>query len=341
MIISPSIIKNLRLIFLFLLSVNVFSQTSSNLQTEPAVSARVASAVAADGKTYRIGIGDLLDVRVLNHPEMSRKTRVENGGTIRMPYIDNIPAGCLTESQLSENIAERYRKYIKNPQVDVFIEEFVSQPPVAVIGAVEKPGRFELRRKVRLIELLTFAGGPKSDKAGHTLHLIRSNEKDLCAAPGKDGDTIAIDDAAPQLLSFKLKDLLTGSADANLYVNPGDIISLPEAEQIFVTGFVVRPGAFSLNTRITLTQAIGMSGGYMPDADKKKIRLSRQTGENSSATTQLINVEDIQKRKIEDIVLQPNDLIEVPNSTGKTILNGLLRQALPAAASSLPYMILR
>ena len=321
------------------MSVSVFAQTSSTVHTEP--EAHAASAVGADGKTYRIGIGDLLDVRVLNHPEMSRKTRVESGGTIRMPYIDNIPAGCMTESQLSQNIAEKYRKYIKNPQVDVFIEEFVSQPPVAVIGAVEKPGRFELRRKVRLIELLTFAGGPKSDKAGHTLHLIRSNEKDQCAAPAKEGDTIAIEGAAPQLLSFKLKDLLTGSADANLYVNPGDIISLPEAEQIFVTGFVIKPGAFSLNTRITLTQAIGMSGGYMPDADKKKIRLSRQTGESASPITQIINIEDIQKRKIEDIVLQPNDLIEVPSSTGKTILNGLLKQALPAAIGTLPYLIIR
>ncbi len=339
--ISPIITKNLRLFFLLLLSVNIFAQTSPTLQAEPDASGRAASAVAADGKTYHIGVGDLLDVRVLNHPEMSRKTRVESGGTIRMPYIDNIPAGCMTESQLSQNIAEKYRKYIKNPQVDVFIEEFVSQPPVAVMGEVEKPGRFELRRKVRLIELLSFAGGPKSGKAGHSLHLFRNTEKDVCAAPAKEGDTVAIDDAAPQLLSFKLKDLLTGSADANLYVNPGDIIILPEAEQIFVTGFVMKPGAFLLNTRITLTQAIGMSGGYMPDADKKKIRLSRQTGETASPTTQIINVEDIQKRKIEDIVLQPNDLIEVPNSTGKTIMNGLLRQALPAAVGQLPYFILR
>ncbi|MBL8204259.1 MAG: polysaccharide biosynthesis/export family protein [Blastocatellia bacterium] len=299
-----------------------------------------AATPTKDDKSYRIGVGDLLDVRVLNHPEMSRKMRVEGDGTVRVPVVGNITATCLTESQLSQMITEKFRKWIREPYVDVFIEEYSSQP-VAVIGAVDKPGRFQLQRRVRLIELLTYAGGPKLDKAGHTLHLIRSGEKDLCSLEAIPQASVPTEDPIPQLLSFKLKDLLTGSVDANLYVQPGDIISLPEADQIFVTGFVHKPGPFPLNTKITLTQAVGMAGGYMPEASKKKVRLIRQNPNSNSRAEQIINIEDIEKRKMDDIVLQANDLIEVPNSAGKVLVRALLNAAPSGLTNSLPLAIIR
>ncbi len=350
MVFSPKSV--MRILFLFnlalFLSTFAFAQPSavnppasstSNIVAENRSVTRPA-APARDDKSYRIGIGDLLDVRVLNHPEMSRKMRVEGGGTIRVPMAGDVVATCLTESQLSQIITEKFRKWIKEPYVDVFIEEYSSQP-VAVIGAVDKPGRFQLQRRVRLIELLTYAGGPKLDKAGHTLHLIRSGEKDLCSTDPATPVSTTSEEPVPQLLSFKLKDLLTGSTDANLYVQPGDIISLPEADQVFVTGFVTKPGAFPLNTKISLTQAIGMAGGYMPEASKKKVRLIRQSANSNARVEQLINVEDIEKRKIDDIVLQANDLIEVPNSAGKVLLRALLNTAPSGLVNSLPLAIIR
>ena len=340
-------------IFLLLLSLTVvisnftLAQSSTTNPQSPVTTSTLAenrlTEKKASSKTsdtsYHIGIGDLLDVRVLNHPEMSRKTRVEGTGIIRMPYVGEVPATCLTETQLSQTITEKYRKYIREPNVDIFIEEYNSQL-VAVIGAVDKPGRFQLQRRVRLIELLSYAGGPKQGSAGPTLHLIRSGEKDLCAteSPTATNDQEA---AVPQLISFKLKDLLTGSAEANLYVQPGDIISLPEADQIFVTGFVMKPGALPLNGKITLTQAVGMSGGYSPEASKKKVRLIRQAPNSNARIEQLINIEDIEKHKLDDIVLQANDLIEVPNSAGKVLLRGLLSSAPNGFMSALPYRIIR
>lgn len=322
------------------------TQANSPSTATPATdsSAAVRQAVTKPSDiSYRIGVGDLLDVRVLNHPEMSRKLRVEGTGIIRVPYIGEVTATCLTETQLSQLLTERYRKYIREPNVDIFIEEYNSQL-VAVIGAVEKPGRFQLQRRVRLIELLVNAGGPKLNTAGPTLHLIRSSEKDRCAmgtaapvsAAGGEQET-----AVPQLLSFKIKELLTGSAEANLYVQPGDIISVPEADQVFVTGYVMRPGPLSLGAHMTLTQAIGMAGGYTPEASKKKVRLMRQAPNSNARIEQLFNIEDIEKRRIEDIVLQPNDLIEVPNSAGKVILRGLLNTGPTSMMNVLPTRIIR
>src|SRR5574341_1237856 len=66
---------------------------------------------------YRIGPGDVLDVRVARAPELSRDAvRVDQGGNIRMPMLDEeIPAACLTEAELAQSIAKLYRKYKNNP----------------------------------------------------------------------------------------------------------------------------------------------------------------------------------------------------------------------------------
>jgi polysaccharide export outer membrane protein len=108
---------------------------------------------------YRIGPGDVLDIRILNRPNLSRESvRVEGNGMIRMPLIeDEIQAACKTEGELAKEIADRYTKFYRKPQVDVFIKEYHSRQ-VAVIGAVNEQSRFELQRRVRLLELLTYSG---------------------------------------------------------------------------------------------------------------------------------------------------------------------------------------
>src|SRR5689334_11899082 len=123
---------------------------------------------------YRIGPGDVLDIRIYNRPQLSREAvRVEGSGMFRMPLIETeIQASCLTEGELAKEIATRYAKYYRNLQVDVFIKEYHSRQ-VAIIGAVNDQSRFELQRRVRLLELLTYAKGP-SAHAGQT---VRSEER--------------------------------------------------------------------------------------------------------------------------------------------------------------------
>src|SRR5437870_4114128 len=96
---------------------------------------------------YRIGPGDVIEVRVARAPELSREAvRVDQSGMIRMPMLDlDIPAACLTEAELAQNIAKLYKKYKNDPHVEVFVKEYQSQP-VAVIGAVRGPAQFKLQR---------------------------------------------------------------------------------------------------------------------------------------------------------------------------------------------------
>lgn len=288
-------------------------------------------------QSYRIGPSDIVDIRVFNHPELSKEARVSERGLIRLPLLGDIPAACQTEAQLVQVIAEKYKKYLRDPQVDVFIKDYRSQP-VAVIGAVMQPSRFQLQRRVKLLELLTYAGGPNT-QAGGTIHVIHNNEHDFCST--QEGKAAASDDLGmPLLLSIKLKDLLAGDHKANIYVEPGDVISLPIADQVFVTGSVVRPGPVPIVGRLTLTQAIYMSSGFIPDAAKKRVRVIRQVPGTDTYEEKTYNIEEIEKKRAEDIVLQTNDIVDVPNSAGKSIGRSMLGLVAPTAAT-LPLRVIR
>src|SRR5215510_12154573 len=139
-----------------------------------------AASPTSQADRYRIGPGDVLDIRVFNRPQLSRDSvRVEGSGMIRMPLIEGeIQAACKTEGELAQDIRTGYLKFYRNPQVDVFIKEYHARE-VAVIGAINDQGRYQMQRRIRLLELLTYAKGP-SDKAGQTINIVRAPRADLC-----------------------------------------------------------------------------------------------------------------------------------------------------------------
>ena len=288
-------------------------------------------------QSYRLGPGDLVDVRVFGRPELSGERRLDSYGRIRLHFIEDFQASCLTETQLASAIAEKYKKYLRDPQVDVLIKEYRSQP-VAIIGAVTQPGRFQLQRRVRLLELVTFAGGP-SNRAGSSIHVIHSADHSYCAEEGKPAE-VAASDPAMMLSSIKMRDLLAGNQEANPYVQPGDIISIPEADQFFVTGSVNKPGAYPMITRMTLTQAVAQAGGITSDGARAKVRLIRSVPGADQPKETIYNIDDIQRRKIEDIALLPNDIVEVPGSTSKLAMRNLLGVSINML-SGLPFFVFR
>src|SRR5207245_9498463 len=89
------------------------------------------------GDRYRIGPGDVLDIRIFNRPQLSRDAvRVEGSGMIRMPLVDGeIQAACKTEGELAQDIKTAYLKFDRNPQVDVCIKEYHARE-VAAAGDI-------------------------------------------------------------------------------------------------------------------------------------------------------------------------------------------------------------
>ena len=281
----------------------------------------VVPAYAQDDR-YRIGAGDVLDIRIYNRPQLSREAvRVEGSGMIRMPLIDTeIQAACQTEGELAKEISTRYAKYYKNLQVDVFIKEYHSRQ-VAVIGAVNDQSRFELQRRVRLLELLTYAKGP-SPRAGQTINIVHSTTASPCK---KEDDT----DTSAAFSSYKLSDVLQGDPKSNPYLEAGDIVTLPEADQVYVVGNVFSPLTIALKEPITLTRAIAMAGGLRQDTKKDKIRILRQEPGTTTRKEITVDLAAIEKKSSEDLALLPNDIIDVPTSAGKSFLRSLVQGVVP------------
>ncbi|HKY45654.1 MAG TPA: polysaccharide biosynthesis/export family protein [Pyrinomonadaceae bacterium] len=283
----------------------------------------IVAPVGAQDDRYRIGPGDVLDIRIYNRPQLSRDgVRVEGNGMVRMPLIEgDIKAACLTEGELAKEISIRYARFYKNLQVDVFIKEYQSQQ-VAVIGAVNDQSRFKLQRRVRLLELLTYAKGP-SKNAGQTINIVHSSTSSPC----KETDE---SDSASVFTSYKLSDVLQGDPKSNPYLEAGDIVTVPEADQIYVVGNVISPVTIPLREPITLTRAIAMAGGLKQDTRKDKIRVLRQEPGTTVRKELTVDLYAIEKKRSEDLALLPNDIIDVPTSAGKSFLRGLFQGFVPS-----------
>jgi polysaccharide biosynthesis/export protein len=291
------------------------------------------SAADADDR-YRIGPGDLISITTLDYPQLSSDSvRVDSQGMILLPLINGeIQAACHTEGELAREISRRYLKYLKAPDVKVFVKEYQSQT-VAVIGAVHAPGRFQLQRRVRLLELLTFVGGP-ADQAGQTIQIIHAAGSPVCSTSPEPG--VPSEDSA--LAVVRLSETMRGTDKANPFVQPGDIITVPDAEQYYMIGNVAKPAAYPLKEPVTLSQAIAIAGGTLPDTNKQRIHIVRHSSDGTK-TEVFVDLKATAKQSSE-IALQPNDIIEVPKLGGAAVaFKGVLRSMVPMM-TGLPLRII-
>jgi polysaccharide export outer membrane protein len=275
---------------------------------------------------YRIGIGDVLTITVTTGSGKSQQLsadalQVDEKGLIQV-FDGTVSTACLTTGELGSALKTRYLQYKREPlNVVVSVKEYRSQL-VAVIGAVKSPGRFEMRRPIRLLELLAlYAGGPdeRSDGRIEVVH----TQNAACASPETRNEPLV------GSASYKWEDTRLGRDDANPYVRPGDVISLADAPQVFVVGNVRDPKSIPLKEKITLTTAIAMAGGTLESTKSDQIRIERQRPGGASKEVLIVNLDAIKKRRAEDVALLPGDIVEVPTSTGRKILRGLLGTIVP------------
>lgn len=282
---------------------------------------------------YRIGPGDILEVRVLRTPELSRDAvRVDERGMIRLPMIDNeIRAACLTEGELGKKIASLYVDYKRDPRVDIFVKEYNSQP-VAVIGAVNLPGRYQLSRPLRLSELLAYAGGPK-DTAGDRVLIAHIGGREMCDERYRQASALSGD------ITYTLSSTVGGEENSNPWVQPGDIVNVPEAKLAFVVGNVYHPSTIPLKEPIMASRAIAMAGGTLPASQTRQVRISRQAQGVPGHSEIVIDLEAIKKHQAQDVLLQPGDIVEVPTDSGKKFLQTVLGTIVPTVTQLPVYAV--
>lgn len=141
-----------------------------------------AEAAAAQEEEYRIGPNDLLELSVFQVKELDRTVRVNTRGVITLPLIGVIQAAGLSATELEERIAEKLKKdYLQDPQVSVFIKEFVSQR-ITLEGQIEKAGIYPMTGRTTLLQAIALAGGVKELGQASTIkvfHLDKSGAREM------------------------------------------------------------------------------------------------------------------------------------------------------------------
>jgi len=319
--------------------------------TASAGNASDSSRPSQPASQYRIGPRDVLMIRVTAPdivPQFSSDAmEVDECGMIPLLSVQNedqsqVRAAGLTSGELQEQLRKFYTKYKRNPQVVVKVREYNSQP-VVINGAVMRPGQFQMRRPVRLLELLTFYAGGPSEKSGGRIQIARAPALGECAAAQQVATASgAQEDEAyvPQFLVLNLADTLKGDERSNPYLQPGDVITLPEAKEAYVVGNVLRPGPVPLrDDHLTVTRALAMAGGLMPDTKKEKVRVIRVDADGGNRREIPVDLAAIDKHKAEDIALLPNDIVDVPVAGGKRLLKSIVGAG-ATSAGQLPIRVI-
>jgi polysaccharide export outer membrane protein len=253
-----------------------------------------------------IGVDDLLGISVYGAPELTRTVRVSPAGEIRLPMLkQRIPVKGAVPSEVEERIVRALsdEQLFVDPIVTVHIAEYKSRP-ISVAGAVKRPLTFQAFSTVTLLDAITRAEG-LSDEAGPEILVSRPTRLD-------DGTTKTL----TQRISVKgLID--AADPDLNLKLTGGEEIRVPDVGKIFVVGNVKKPGAFKVEDAgdSTVMKLLAQAEGLMPYAQKiAYIYRKEATGSKNEIPIQL---EDIMKRKSPDVALMANDVLYIPDNSGK------------------------
>lgn len=158
---------------------------------------------------YRIGIEDVLDITVWNVAELQKTVPVRPDGKISLPLVNDVTAAGLTPMELRDQLTQRIRLFVQNPDVAVVVREIHSLK-VSVIGEVRTPGRYDLRGPSTVLDALALAGGFTEFASRRKITILRPSGK------------------TTQRIRFNYDAAITqDSVAGNLLIKPGDIVVVP------------------------------------------------------------------------------------------------------------------
>jgi protein involved in polysaccharide export with SLBB domain len=201
---------------------------------------------------------------------------------------------------------------------------------------VRSPGVYFIEGRPTLLKLITMAGG-LNENHGQIAFVIREVKKAKVEGGASDASQLQAGEAQPDkqstggeeadydLLRANISGLLKGNFDQNMVIEPGDIVNIPPNGIFFVTGEVAMPGSFPLKEGTTLSQAISLAQGLNFEAAKNRVFIYRENESTGKREEMKVDVGAIMSGKQDDILIQANDTIIIPNSKLKSIGSNLLR----------------
>ncbi|MEW6667870.1 MAG: polysaccharide biosynthesis/export family protein [Thermodesulfobacteriota bacterium] len=267
--------------------------------------ARYRDAGGKPGQDYKVGGYDVLNITVYEEKDLSRDAvRVSADGYISFPLVGRIRVDNMTTSEIERVISEKLAegRYLLDAHVSVMVTDYKSKRYLA-LGAVKNPGSFPLQAQERLLDGLSRAEGVAAEKAGKKAMIVRTEN------PGRPQERKIV-------ITIDLQGLLKGRDQiSNIFLTDKDVIYIPAAEYFYIIGQVRKPGSFMIPDReITLVEAISMAEGFTPIAARNRTRIIRVEGGVEKIIQVKVDAITEAGMKIQDVIIQPNDVIVVPES---------------------------
>jgi polysaccharide biosynthesis/export protein len=261
--------------------------------------------------------------------QSTETVRVDGKGDVVLPLLGRVHAAGLTEEELRAALVHNLDRYMYDPEVRIFVKSYSSRE-VAVSGEVHSPGMYTVHGPTETIhDLIIRAGGITTNAAqkivltpGKATARASSSSSvqpdysgtrtDGANAAGslEDADDM-LGDATPYVV-----DLSSGkSAERYLAipVRPGDMLYVPRAGSVTVTGWVYSPRSFEITNGLTVLGAVSQAGGTLFAADASRVKVLRQ-GKGQETRTLVVNLNNIKAARTPDVLVQANDIIDVPYS---------------------------
>ncbi len=282
------------------------------------------------GQEHKIKAGDVIDILVYGHPEMSRVITVNPNGTLDFPLLQNIPVDGLTLNELREIIIVQLSKYIdQKPFVTISLVDTYTIN-VVVLGQVVRPGSYQIPVNSTVQGAIGQAGG---FLPGANLSAIKIIQKK------QESNIKNNDDQIVDLKAF----LINGNPDLLPPLENGDMIVVPSfssSVSVKVIGEVNRPGSYDIIFgNDNLLDILFLAGGPTNEADLNKILIISPLGEQKQELQ--INLKDKMISKTYEQIpdVKPGDVIFIPKKKKNIWRNfmTLVRDLTPFI--SLYYMI--
>ena len=250
--------------------------------------------------SIRLGDGDLVEVLVYNVPELNGKARIDGNGDLYLPLIDYVHVAGLTVTEAQGAIEKRLNDggFVKNPHVNVLVDEGVSQG-VSVLGEVVKPGVYAAPGKEQLLDVISAAGG-LTPSAGHVVTVTHRDEQE-------------------KPITGELAKNLTNTPETNIDIMAGDTVVVHKADVVYVVGDVARPSGLLIDRgNLTVLQAIALAGGTTATSRPNGARIIHKGPDGMTETP--VPLKKILQARAADIPMKPDDILFVPSSVLKTAL---------------------
>jgi polysaccharide biosynthesis/export protein len=291
-----------------------------------AIEPQKANCASQVRSTYLLGPEDELQISGPELEELANKTaRVDGEGDIQVPLVGRVHVAGLTVQQAEQELNKRLSTYIRHPQVALDVKDMRSQP-ASILGAVNSPGVHQVSGHKTLLEMISMAGGVRPD-AGYSIRITRQVEWGCIPLPGATLDA----SGRFNIAQVKLQDIMEAKApEENIQILPHDVISIPKAELIYVTGDVKKSGGFVLGERQTMSvlQAISLAEGLGQAPDTKHSKILRLNPGADQRTEIPVDLQSILQGKTGDVPLQGNDILFVPDNKGRKAALRILEAAI-------------